>query len=126
MDLKIAFSILRYLKDRLQEPGTVHRGVMAVGGIIGAFELNGPERWIATLIGVGNLLGILIPDAPAHSEPAGWNDADLPPIELQGRSHGTTTSTHNADRRPDDDYPHAPSGRVRVSPTDRSAGFNDQ
>lgn len=129
----IALTTLRYLKARLQEPTSIHRGVMAVGGIVGAFELTGPERWISGLIAIGNLLGVLVPDDP--KPPVGFNEASpLPPIDLQGRSespHGTPPAV-SADRH-SPGQPRAAAGRMRqsVQPPNQSrladeSGFNDR
>lgn len=76
-------SVAQYLLARTREPSIVHRGVQAVGGIIAAWALAGPERWIGLILSASALVGILMPDAveTAHATPP----PALPPIDVPAR-----------------------------------------
>ena len=76
--------IARYILARTREPSIVHRSVAAIGGIVAALSLSGPEKWIALVVSASALIGILMPDTERPS--AGFGDREssepLPPIEL--------------------------------------------
>ena len=89
-------AVAQYLLARTREPTIVHRAVQAVGGLIAAWALTGPERWIGLILSTSALIGILMPDA-VETAHAATPPAALPPIELQARPEPLDTGGHSTD-----------------------------
>lgn len=73
-------SVVQYVLRRTREPTTVHRAVQTVLGISAGWALTGPERYVALIVGISGLIGILMPDrldTPPPPDPftsSGWGD----------------------------------------------------
>lgn len=72
--------VIRYIIERTREPSIVHRAVAAIGGIMAASQLSGPEKWIALILGGSAIIGILMPDAVPPENPSGFQDRDSEPL----------------------------------------------
>ena len=110
--------IAHYIVDRLQEPSTAHRSIAAIGGFIAALSLTGPEKWVAMVMSVSALVGILLPDSP--SQPTGFTDASpAQPITNPPVSQPPVAPTPAPSR------PVHPDAGVRVEPVLPADGVRD-
>ena len=113
-------SIAQYILARTKEPSIVHRGVQAVGGLIAAWALTGPERWIGVILSVSALLGILMPDAATQN--SGWNDAS--PMQKNDSNNGThpvNTASNGVQR-----VPTRPRSNTVEAADRKQTGFGDR